>query len=192
MRHREAAERTLLTAVAAGASPAALADLLLTAETDRAFADERTLARLHQQGLRVPRPDRLGACQRRAADRGRPDGGSSRRRRDRPLGASRSISSPCARKLAAELPGPVRRRSKRGPLVRSCGARPARSSATTRWRSWMALRRRSEQALLLPTLAAPSPMRRHSGWLASAAPTSTPIGRRPTTSSPMPTPSTRC
>jgi nitrite reductase/ring-hydroxylating ferredoxin subunit len=39
VRHREAAERTLLTAVAAGTSPAALADLLLTADTDRAFAD---------------------------------------------------------------------------------------------------------------------------------------------------------
>ena len=39
VRHREAAERTLLTAVAAGASRAALADLLLAADTDRAFAD---------------------------------------------------------------------------------------------------------------------------------------------------------
>jgi hypothetical protein len=39
VRHREAAERTLLTAVAAGASPTALADLLLAADTDRAFAD---------------------------------------------------------------------------------------------------------------------------------------------------------
>src|SRR5262244_1951830 len=39
VRHREAAERTLLTAVAAGASPAALADLLLAVDTDRAFAD---------------------------------------------------------------------------------------------------------------------------------------------------------
>jgi nitrite reductase/ring-hydroxylating ferredoxin subunit len=39
VRHREAAERTLLTAVAAGTSPAALADLLLAADTDRAFAD---------------------------------------------------------------------------------------------------------------------------------------------------------
>jgi len=39
VRHREAAERTLLTAVATGASPAALADLLLAADTDRAFAD---------------------------------------------------------------------------------------------------------------------------------------------------------
>jgi hypothetical protein len=39
VRHREAAERTLLTAVAAGTSPAALADLLLAADTDRSFAD---------------------------------------------------------------------------------------------------------------------------------------------------------
>jgi hypothetical protein len=38
VRHREAVERTLLTAIAAGASPAALADLLLDAETDRTFA----------------------------------------------------------------------------------------------------------------------------------------------------------
>ena len=39
VRHREAAERTLLTAIAAGQSPAALADVLLAAETERAFAD---------------------------------------------------------------------------------------------------------------------------------------------------------
>ena len=39
VRHREAAERTVLTAISSGASPAALADLLLTAETDRAYAD---------------------------------------------------------------------------------------------------------------------------------------------------------
>ena len=39
MRHREAAERTPLTAIAAGLSPAALADALLAAETERAFAD---------------------------------------------------------------------------------------------------------------------------------------------------------
>jgi nitrite reductase/ring-hydroxylating ferredoxin subunit len=39
VRHREAAERTVLTAIATGASPATLADLLLAAETDRAFAD---------------------------------------------------------------------------------------------------------------------------------------------------------
>ncbi|MGL3107975.1 Rieske (2Fe-2S) protein [Bradyrhizobium sp. BR 1432] len=39
VRHREAAERTLLTAIAAGFSPAELAEALLAAATDRAFAD---------------------------------------------------------------------------------------------------------------------------------------------------------
>jgi hypothetical protein len=39
VRHREAAERTLLTAIAAGLSPAVLADALLAAETERVFAD---------------------------------------------------------------------------------------------------------------------------------------------------------
>ncbi|MBI2192258.1 MAG: Rieske (2Fe-2S) protein [Planctomycetes bacterium] len=39
VRHREAAERTLLTAVRSGASPAALSDLLFSAATDRFYAD---------------------------------------------------------------------------------------------------------------------------------------------------------
>ncbi|HEV7440947.1 MAG TPA: Rieske (2Fe-2S) protein, partial [Steroidobacteraceae bacterium] len=39
VRHREAAERTLLTAIANETSPAALASLLFAAATDRAFAD---------------------------------------------------------------------------------------------------------------------------------------------------------
>jgi hypothetical protein len=39
VRHREAAERTLLTGIAAGLSPAVLADALLAAVTERAFAD---------------------------------------------------------------------------------------------------------------------------------------------------------
>jgi nitrite reductase/ring-hydroxylating ferredoxin subunit len=38
VRHRDAAERTVVTAIVAGASPAALADLLLAAETDRVYA----------------------------------------------------------------------------------------------------------------------------------------------------------
>ncbi|MBW8836115.1 MAG: Rieske (2Fe-2S) protein, partial [Burkholderia sp.] len=37
VRHRDGAERTLLTAIAAGTSPAALADMLLAAATDRVF-----------------------------------------------------------------------------------------------------------------------------------------------------------
>jgi nitrite reductase/ring-hydroxylating ferredoxin subunit len=39
VRHREAAERTLLTGINAGLSPAALADALFAAGTERAFAD---------------------------------------------------------------------------------------------------------------------------------------------------------
>src|SRR5215472_16578998 len=39
VRHRDAAERTMLTAIAGANSPAALADLLFAAETDRAYAD---------------------------------------------------------------------------------------------------------------------------------------------------------
>jgi nitrite reductase/ring-hydroxylating ferredoxin subunit len=39
VRHRDGAERTLLTAIAGGASPSELASLLLTAVTDRVFAD---------------------------------------------------------------------------------------------------------------------------------------------------------
>jgi nitrite reductase/ring-hydroxylating ferredoxin subunit len=39
VRHRDAAERTVLTAIAGDASPAALADLLFAAETDRVYAD---------------------------------------------------------------------------------------------------------------------------------------------------------
>jgi nitrite reductase/ring-hydroxylating ferredoxin subunit len=39
VRHREAAERTLLTAIASGLSPPVLADILLAAETERIFAD---------------------------------------------------------------------------------------------------------------------------------------------------------
>ena len=39
VRHRDGAERTLLTAITGGASPAELAALLLTAVTDRTFAD---------------------------------------------------------------------------------------------------------------------------------------------------------
>jgi hypothetical protein len=40
VRHREAAERTLLTAIAVGEKPPLLADALLAAATERAFADD--------------------------------------------------------------------------------------------------------------------------------------------------------
>jgi nitrite reductase/ring-hydroxylating ferredoxin subunit len=41
VRHPDAAERTVMTAIAGGASPAALADLLFVAETDRVYAGGR-------------------------------------------------------------------------------------------------------------------------------------------------------
>jgi len=43
VRHREAAERTVLTANAGGTPPAVLAELLIAAETDRVFCRWRTL-----------------------------------------------------------------------------------------------------------------------------------------------------
>jgi hypothetical protein len=43
VRHCEAAERTLLTAIAAGASPEALASLLVDAETDRTAGTRRKI-----------------------------------------------------------------------------------------------------------------------------------------------------
>ena len=46
VRHREAAERTILTAITGGASPAELAALLFSAETDRAYADGGTVGTL--------------------------------------------------------------------------------------------------------------------------------------------------
>jgi hypothetical protein len=49
VRHREAAERTVLTAIAIGAPPAVLAELLSAAETDRVFADGGTRL-IHQRG----------------------------------------------------------------------------------------------------------------------------------------------
>jgi hypothetical protein len=39
VRHRDGAERTLLTAIAAGASPKQMAELMLIASTERGFAD---------------------------------------------------------------------------------------------------------------------------------------------------------
>jgi len=39
VRHRDGAERTVMTCIAAGATPSNLADLLFAAETDRTFAD---------------------------------------------------------------------------------------------------------------------------------------------------------
>ena len=112
VRDREAAERTLLTAIAAGAV-AGGARRCPASRRDRAgVRRRRPRARRHQQGVRMPRPDRLGARGRRPADRRRPDGGGARRRgidglapARRPCGAVRGRSRPTAE--------PVRRRPRR-------------------------------------------------------------------------------
>ena len=81
VRHREAAERTLLTAIAAGALAGCTRRCPARGRDRAGVRRHRTLARLHQQGIRVPRPDRLGARGGSAADCRRPDGGGPWRRR---------------------------------------------------------------------------------------------------------------
>src|SRR5262249_38739271 len=111
--------------------------------------------------------------------------------RNRPRGVSLLISLRCVTKepancrncslpAAACVAGRTTRRS-----LASC-------SVTIRPRLLTRSRRRSAQARRLPTLADRLPTRRRSAWRASAMPTSTPIGKRRTTSSPMPMRSTRC
>ena len=122
VRHREAAERTLLTAIAGGLSPAVLADALLAAETERAFADDGHSLDFHQQGVRMPGPDWLGACFRSSADRRRPDGGGlGRRGIDRMATACRSGRA--LRRSGWPNAGAVRGKPPRAWLVGTCGAR---------------------------------------------------------------------
>ena len=110
VRHREAAERTLLTAIAAGASPEALADLLLDAETDRTFAGGGHSLDFINKAFECL--DLIGwdAGWRRAADRGGPDGGRTRRRGIDLLASTRGpcLPVPDNRGGAAK---PIRRRS---------------------------------------------------------------------------------
>jgi nitrite reductase/ring-hydroxylating ferredoxin subunit len=55
VRHREAAERTVLTAISIGAQPAVLADLLSSAESDRVYADNGHSLDFIRQTARSPR-----------------------------------------------------------------------------------------------------------------------------------------
>ena len=190
VRHREAAERTVLTAIATGASPAALADLLLAAETDRAFADTghsldfinkafECLDLIGWEHAATVLPSVIGQM---VAARGAEESTAWRQPVD--------LVALC-HTTAAELPD-LFAAGRGGGAGRITQCSPVCSSATIRPPSWTQSRRRSEQEPLLPTSAAPWPMRRRSGWHASAVPTSTPTGRRPTTSSPMLTRFTGC
>ncbi|GJE04686.1 3-phenylpropionate/cinnamic acid dioxygenase ferredoxin subunit [Methylobacterium isbiliense] len=89
VRHREAAERTMLTGNRGRALSSRTRRIASRGRDGAGVRRQRTLARLHQQGIRMPRPDRLGARGGGAADRGRPDGGSPRCRGINRLAAAR-------------------------------------------------------------------------------------------------------
>ena len=190
VRHREAAERTLLTAIAAGVSPAGLADALLAAETDRAFADTghsldfinkafECLDLIGWEYAPALLPTVVGQMvAARGAEESLP-------------GASRSISF-CS---AKQPPGNCRNCSQ---PAAACTAglathrSPESYSVTIRPRSLTLSKRRSAQAPVLPISAVPSLMLQRSGWRASVTPMSTPTGRRRTTCSRTPTLYIRC
>src|SRR5208282_3079718 len=190
VRHREAAERTLLTAIAEGLSPAALADALLAAETERAFADDgHSLDFINKAfecldligwGMRPP------CCRPSSARWWRPGAPKNRPNGDSLSILSRSVTKwranclQCLRQAAARVAGRIMRR-----LLGSC-------LATTRSGSLKRSRRRLDTAPRPLILAGRSPTGRRSGWRASATPTSTPTGRRRTAFSPTPTRSARC
>ena len=191
VRHREAAERTLLTAIAAGASPAALADALLAAETERAFADTghsldfinkafECLDLIGWEHAAAVLPTVVGQM---VAARGAEESTAWRQPVD--------LVALCE-EAAGRTAGTVRCRPRPCMAGRTMRRLPESCSVTIRPGSLTRSRRRSAPAPRLPTLADRSPTRRRCGWRASAMPTSTPTGRRRTTSSPTPTPSTRC
>ena len=191
VRHREAAERTLLTAIAAGLSPAVLADALLAAETERAFADDGHSLDFINKAFECL--DLIGweHASVSAADRRRPDGGGPRRRGiDRMAPACRSCRA--LRRSGRPNAGAVRGKPPRAVAGRTMRRSPGSCLATIRSGSSKRSRRRSDTAPLPLILADRSLTGRRSGWRASATPTSTPTGRRRTTSSPTPTRSARC
>ena len=191
VRHREAAERTLLTAIAAGFSPAVLADALLAAETERAFADTghsldfinkafECLDLIGWEHAAALLPTVVGQM---VAARGAEESTAWRQPVD--------LVALCE-EAASELPDLFAAGRGSGMAGRTTPRSPESCSVTIRPGSLTRSRRRSAPAPLLLTLADRSLTRRRSGWRASAMPTSTPTGRRRTTSSPTPTRSTRC
>ena len=191
VRHREAAERTLLTGIAAGLSPAALADALLAAETERAFADGghsldfinkafECLDLIGWEHASSLLPTVVGQM---AAARGAEESTEWRQPDD--------LVALCDEAAGATAEA-FRGKPPRERLVGPRGARRGSCWATIRPGSSTRSRRRSVGAPLRLILADRSLTARRFAWRASATPTSTPTGRRRTTSSPTPTRSARC
>ena len=181
VRHREAAERTLLTAISAGLSPAVLADALLAAGTERAYADSghsldfinkafECLDLIGWEHAPAVLPTVVGQM---VAARGAEE--SSRSATKQPTNCRN-----CSLRSAVCMVGPTTLRS-----PKSCSVTSQSGSSTHS-------RRRSAQARLLLTSADHSLMRRRFGWRVSAMPMSMAIGKRLITFSHMPTRSIRC
>jgi hypothetical protein len=190
VRHREAAERTLLTEIAAGLSPPMLADALLAAVTERAFADTghsldfinkafECLDRIGWEHASALLPTVVGQM---VAARGAEE--STEWRQPVDLVA-----------LCDEAAGKLPELFAAGHGVRTGRTTPRWPEsclATTRAGSLMRSRRRLEREPLLLTLVDRSPMPRRYGSRASAAPTNTAIGRPRTMSSHTPMRLTAC
>ena len=189
VRHRDAAERTLLTAIEAGASPATLAELLLAAGTKRAFADGGHLLDFISKAFECL--DLIGFDN--AAEmlpslmpvlvtgEGAEEATSWRSPVD--LIALREES---ANRLAAlSVHGAGRSWPDHAALAEALLADDAAMITG-------ALEAASRAGASPPTSAARSLMRPRFVWRGSATPTSTAIGKAPTTSLPTPTPSTNC
>ena len=190
VRHREAAERTLLTAIASGLSPPVLADILLAAETERVFADTghsldfinkafECLDLIGWEHAPAVLPTIVGQM---VAARGAEESTAWRQPVD--------LVALCE-ETASQLPD----------LFAASGARHSWSDHAALARELLgddparivdALKAAIRQAPFLLTLVDHSLTGRRSGWHVSAPPTSTPTGRRRTTSSPSRTRSTRC
>jgi nitrite reductase/ring-hydroxylating ferredoxin subunit len=123
VRHRDAAERTVLTAIASGASPAALSDLIFAAETDCAYADgghsrdfiNKAFECLDAVGL-GNRPPRLYLRERRPPGAQADGHREARARRRGPGAPSRrngALSCPIPRCTAGVAAGRKRRRTRR-------------------------------------------------------------------------------
>ena len=186
VRHREAAERTVLTAIAGGASPAELADLLLAAETDRAYADgghsldfiNKAFECLDVIGWEHAADVLPSVVGQMTQARGAEESTAWRQPVD-----LIALCDDAARELPRLLA--AGRAAGRWSDHAALAERLLADEPTRRHRC--AEGRRSGPGLRRPTSARRSPTRRRSGWRGSAPPTSMPIGRRRITSSAMPT-----
>jgi nitrite reductase/ring-hydroxylating ferredoxin subunit len=185
VRHREAAERTLLTAIAAGTAPAVLADVMLAAASERAFADSGHSLDFINKAFECL--DLIGWN----------DAASVLPTVVGQMVAARGAEESTAWRQPVDLVALCEQASGELPDLFAAGREMhdwADHAALARdllgddpVRILEALKAAIRAGAPLLTSVARLLTRRRCGWRASAMPTSTPIGRRRTTSSPTPT-----